>query len=885
MLNSMTKQTEKVTKESKVTPMMAQYLKTKQEHPDYLLFYRMGDFYELFFEDAVTASKALDITLTKRGKHEGKDIPMCGVPFHAYESYLARLVKAGYKVAICEQLESPEEAKKRGQKSCVRRDVIRLVTPGTLTEDTLLESDKHNYLLVAFQDATHVGLAWADLSTGDFFTQSVLPNEFISTLERLNPGEIILPDTLDSSEAFEEPLMEYRFITTIWPNVRFSYLNSKDRLEKAFDVHTLEAFGAFTRAELTAAGVLLEYIFLTQKGNLPNLKKPTRLNEERLMSIDASTRRSLELFKSSSGDRNGKSLFQIMNKTMTHPGARLLADFLAAPIKDVDEINSRLECVDFFVNAGEVRTKARDMLKGLPDLDRALSRLLIGRGGPRDLAVIRDTLKIIPNFRLLYAQSMVPETLRFYMDEMGFPDELVDTLKQALRWELPLLARDGNFVAKGYHAGLDELRYLKDHSRKVLADMQAKYTNMTGIQNLKINYNNILGYFVEVPARYLQKMSEPKMGFIHRQTMVNSVRFTTEELMNLENRLKDAEDKMLTFELRIFDQLVEMVKAWTERIRRAGYALAFFDVMSSLGELAVRNNYCRPVVDYSLVFDVQQGRHPVVEASLKEAQVPFAPNDCRLDEEKGRLWLLTGPNMAGKSTFLRQNALIAIMAQAGSFVPAKSAHIGVVDKVFSRVGASDDLAKGQSTFMVEMVETATILNQATNRSLVILDEIGRGTATFDGLSIAWAVVEYLHDKTQCRTIFATHYHELTALKDQLENLSLHTMLIKEWQDEVVFLHAVGDGAVDKSYGIHVGKLAGLPAVVIKRAEQILKSLENKKVKTQTLADDLPLFSAVLEKEEPSVSPVQKELMFINPDMMSPKEALDALYRLKELAGE
>lgn len=876
---------EKEVQTGKITPMMAQYLKTKQEYPEYLLFYRMGDFYELFFEDAFKASKALDITLTKRGKFQGEDIPMCGVPFHAYESYLAKLVKSGYKVAICEQLESPEEAKKRGSSSCVKRDVIRLVTPGTLTEDVLLESDQHNYLLVAFQDATHIGLAWADMSTGDFYTQSISSDAFLTTLSRLRPGEIIVSDSMETKEEFEKPLQEYKEILTVLPSVRFSYLNSKERLEKAFSVLTIDSFGSFSRAEITAAGTLLDYIYLTQKGGIPNLKKPTRLNEDRLMEIDASTRRSLELFQSLSGDRNGKSLFSVMNQTVTHAGARLFSDFLSSPITDIDEINMRLECVDYFTKEHEIRTKVREKLKVLPDLDRSLSRLIVGRGGPRDLATIRDTLKIIPEFRVLFAHSLLPETLTYYLEEMGCHDELVDTLQQALSVDLPLLSRDGDFIAKGYHQGLDELRNLKDHSRKLLADMQAKYISMTGITTLKITYNNILGYFIEVPSRHSEKLLQPETGFIHRQTMVNNVRFTTQELMDLESKLHSSADKALELELSLFEDLLNMVKNRIEEIRRASYALAFYDVMSGLGELAVQNNYCRPVVDNSVVFEIEKGRHPVVEESLKTQHLLFEPNDCQLNDEKGQLWLLTGPNMAGKSTFLRQNALIAIMAQIGSFVPAQSAHIGVVDKVFSRVGASDDLARGQSTFMVEMVETATILNQSSERSLVILDEIGRGTATFDGLSIAWAVVEYLHDKIKCRTIFATHYHELTALKERLAHLSLHTMMIKEWQGEVIFLHTVGEGSVDKSYGIHVGKLAGLPPVVIKRAEQILKSLENEKIKVQTIADDLPLFSAVLNKEEPEISPLEKELMFINPDMLSPKEALDILYRLKELSGK
>lgn len=861
---------------------MAQYIRMKDLHPGYLLFFRMGDFYELFFDDAVVASKALNITLTKRGKHHGEDIPMCGVPYQSYDIYLARLVQAGYKVAICEQMEPPSEAKKRGPNSCVRRDVTRLVTPGTLTEESMLTSGQHNYLLMAYKDITHIGLAWADLSTGDFYTQAVQPNEFLSALERLSPGEIVVSDSLDRPETFETPLLEYRDIMTAWPQGRFSYLNSKARLETMFNVKTLEAYGAFTRAEMIAAGALLDYITMTQKGNVPNMKQPMRLNEDRLMSIDASTRRSLELFKSMSGDRNGKSLFQLMDKTMTHPGMRLFAEFLAGPIKDVDEINSRLECVQYFVGLNEARTKARAMLKGFPDLDRALARLMLGRGGPHDLEIVRDTLKIIPNFRLLFARTEIPDTLLFYMDEMGFPDELVETLKQAVRWNLSNSLREGGFIANGFNAGLDKLRYMKDHSRKILADFQAKYAKSTGISSLKILFNNILGYFIEVPARYMAKMQEPERGFIHRQTLANVVRFTTEELMNLENSLRDAEDQMLATEVRLFNELVDMVRVRIEHLRRASYALAYFDVMMALAELAVQNHYCRPVVDYSTDFEVVNGRHPVVEDALKTGQVPFAPNDCRLTEEKGKLWLLTGPNMAGKSTFLRQNALIAIMAQAGSFVPADSAHIGVVDKVFSRVGASDDLARGQSTFMVEMVETATILNQATERSLVILDEIGRGTATFDGLSIAWAVVEYLHDITQCRTIFATHYHELVALKEKLANLSLHTMKIKEWDDEVVFLHTVGDGAVDKSYGIHVGKLAGLPAPVIERAEQILQTLESKKGRTQKLVDELPLFSTVCPKEAPKESELHKALMGVNPDVMSPKEALDVLYQLKGL---
>ena len=869
-------------KEQKITPMMEQYLAVKEQNPDYLLFYRLGDFYELFFDDAIKASAALDIALTKRGKHLGKDVPMCGVPFHSYESYLARLVQKGYKVAICEQMETPEEAKKRGPNATLNRSVIRLVTAGTLTEDVLLEAKRHNYLLVAVLDGADVGLAWADMSTGDFYTQLVPLANLANTLARLEPSEIIRSMAHCNNVAFNKVMTQFMDCLSSMPDARFSYLNAKERLEKTFNVKSMEAFGAFSRSEIIAAGVLLDYINLTQKSDLCSLKIPVRQNENELMQIDAATRHSLELFHSMSKERGAKSLYQIMDRTLTGAGGRLFAEYLSSPQTDVKVINERLDAIQFLINETGVREKIRDLLKKMPDIDRSLARLALGRGGPRDLGCLRDAMLALPAVKNVFLRSDNPVHIQRALDSLMDFSDLAETLKEALEPDLPVRVREGNFISKGFHAGLDKLKEFRDDSSMLIMEMQTRYSREQDIPNLKISYNNLLGWFVEVNAKFAPKLiNNPELGFIHRQSLSNSVRFTTKELSEIENQLRGAGDKIKAFEEEIFADLVQQTLLRHHDLMLASRALADLDVSAGLAELAIQKNYCHPVIDNSLVFEIQGGRHPVVEEALSKEHQTFSANDCLLNDTDN-LWLLTGPNMAGKSTFLRQNALIAIMAQAGSFVPAQSAHIGVVDKVFSRVGASDDLARGQSTFMVEMVETATILNHATNKSLVILDEIGRGTATFDGLSIAWAVVEYLHDHNQCRTIFATHYHELTALKSKLNRMSLHQMMIKEWDDEVIFLHTVGEGAVDKSYGIHVGKLAGLPAVVVKRAEQILKKLETQNTHTTTIVDDLPLFSSVVQSQEKETSKAELLLGELNPDNMSPKQALDALYELKSL---
>ena len=892
-------------KSAVMTPMMAQYLQIKKEHQDYLLFYRMGDFYELFLDDAVIASKALDIALTKRGKLDSQDIPMCGVPFHAYESYLAKLIRQGYKVAICEQVEDPKEAKKRGAKSVVKREVIRLVTAGTLTEEPLLDAKKNNFLLTLAKVNDTLGLSWLDISTGDFYLQEVALKAkdegvvLAGILSRLNPVETVISDAYLQNPQIFNVLNDYRDQLSVLPQARFNSENAKKRLETVFKVEAVEAFGNFTRAEITAAGVLLDYVENTQKGKIPLISKPVKVTESQIMEIDGATRRSLELVEALTGDKNS-CLLGVIDRTVTGAGGRLLASRVSNPLKDIEGINRRLDSVEFFTRFNRIRQEVRAILKACPDIERAVSRLSLGRGGPRDLANIKTALAVVPQLKNLVMSfnqntdeqilSEFPDSLKTVLNNLGEHSNLVSTLEQALAEDLPLLARDGGFIREDFYPPLDEIKLLKNDSHKMIVELQNKYAEATGISNLKIKYNNVIGYFIEVQSKFAPEMLENK-DFIHRQSVLNATRFTTVELTELENKIRGAADKALAMELEMFDNLVKDVRLASEDISRTAKAMAELDVSSALADLAVEKNYCRPQIDDSLVFDVKEGRHPVVENAIsKENAGAFVGNNCQLDDAHGRLWLLTGPNMAGKSTFLRQNAIIAIMAQMGSFVPCASAHIGVIDKIFSRVGASDDLARGRSTFMVEMVETASILNQADERSFVILDEIGRGTATFDGLSIAWAVVEHLHELNKCRALFATHYHELTALTSKLPLMTLHCMKIKEFNDEVIFLHEVIDGAADRSYGIHVAKLAGLPRTVVKRAEQVLETLERegKSQSVSQLAEDLPLFAAVRSKDEPAAQQIvsaMEALKELNPDNLTPREALDKLYELKNLAEE
>jgi DNA mismatch repair protein MutS len=876
------------------TPMMRQYLAIKAQHPDHLVFYRMGDFYELFFDDAVRASAALDIALTKRGQHLGEDIKMCGVPVHSHEAYLSRLIRQGFKVAVCEQVEDPAEAKKRGAKSVVERAVVRVITPGTLTEDSLLDARSHNYLAAIAEAQGELALAWLDLSTSDFATQPVLPSQLAAALARLAPGELLLPDRLLAREPLKAALEDWNTVLTPLPSARFDSDNARKRLQAAFNVAALESFGSFSRAEVAACGALLDYVELTQAGKRPALAPPRRERADGTMEIDPATRRNLELVKSLDGRRDG-TLLATIDRTLTGPGARLLAERIAAPLTDRAAIERRLDLVQLFVERPAVRERVREALKRTPDIERALTRLSVGRGGPRDLAALRDGLDSGEALAAMLgaepeALAPPPAPLGEIVAACSNHRPLIEALAAALADEPPLFARDGGFIRTGYRAELDEQRTLRDDSRKTVAALEAKYRASTGVATLKIRHNNMIGYHIEVSATHADKLDLAALGFARRQSMSNATRFNTPELADLETRIGRAADQALALELAMFEQLAAGVLAVSTAVAAAGRALAALDVAAALAELAASGNYSRPVLSDDPAFVLKGARHPVVEAALLRQGGPgFVPNDCDLGAER-RLWLLTGPNMAGKSTFLRQNALIAVMAQAGSFVPAEAATIGIVDRLFSRVGAADDLARGRSTFMVEMVETAAILNQATAKSLVILDEIGRGTATFDGLSIAWATLEHLHDINKCRALFATHFHELGALKERLAALAPHTMRVKEWQNQVVFLHEVAPGAADRSYGIHVAQLAGLPAAVVARAEQVLAALEKGEQSSAVsrLADDLPLFAAAPARPASGTakaveSAVEKALASVNPDELSPKQALELLYALRGLS--
>ncbi len=879
--------------ETEATPMMAQFLETKAAHAEYLLFYRMGDFYEMFFDDAVRASEALDIALTKRGKHAGDDIPMCGVPVHAAEAYLEKLIRKGFRVAVCEQTEDPAEAKKRGAKSVVRREVIRLVTPGTLTEDSLLEARASNVLASLGRAGADFAIASADMSTGDFRVGLVSLADIAAELARIAPRELLAPDALLADEMLAPVLKSLGPALSPLPGVKFDSGTGERALKTLYRVMALDGFGAFSRAELSAAGALIGYLELTQKGKLPALKPLTQTPLRAFMSIDAATRKNLELTETLSGTRNG-SLLACIDRTVTAAGARELANRLSSPLTDVKQIASRHDAVAFFAADSELRRRLRDDLRRAPDIARALARLSVGRGGPRDLGNIRDGLKAARALRDQLGKLNDPlkpalgeiETARGDLIEgIAAASVASDRLEHFLVAEPPFLARDGGFIVAGAYVPLDEVRSLRDESRRVIASLEARYKQDSGVSALRIKHNGILGYFIEVTPQHGDKLQEGdnRTLFRHRQTIGSAVRFTTDELATLATRISQAADQALALERDLFEQMLAAVMDASTALARVADGLARIDVAAALGELAVAARHVRPKVDDGLRFDIRRGRHPVVEAALAADHAnPFVPNDCNLSPDSHRIWLVTGPNMAGKSTFLRQNALIAVMAQMGAFVPAESAHIGIVDKLFSRVGAADDLARGRSTFMVEMVETAAILNQATERSLVILDEIGRGTATFDGLAIAWAAVEHLHETNKSRALFATHYHEMTALAERLSSLACVTMTVKEWNDTIVFLHEVAPGAADRSYGIHVAKLAGLPAAVIGRAEEVLRALEDGREGHKPLAriDDLPLFAATAPVKAFEPSAVEEELRKISPDALTPKQALDLIYRLK-----
>ncbi len=868
---------------AKSTPMMEQYHALKREAEGCLLFYRMGDFFELFFDDAKVAAGILDIALTSRGKDSGDPVPMCGVPVHSAEGYLARLIKAGCRVAIAEQVETPEEAKARARregsavsKALVKRDIVRFVTAGTLTEEALLEPRRSNMLAAVCDVRGTVGVASCDISTGQMVLESCGPGDVGAALARIGASEVIAPE--GSEGVGDEAIVR--------PRSDFSSDDGERQLKALHEVKTLDAFGDFNRAMLAAASGLVTYLDHVGRGTLPLLLPPERRSSDALLAMDEATRTSLEILASQQGGRAG-SLIATVDRCVTGAGARQLAEDLSAPLCDLDAIARRHSLVHYFHQDPLLRADLREVLRSLPDIGRALGRVVAGRGSPRDLGQIRDGLAEARRIRDFLADKPDrPALLEELLPAMGGHGALVDHMQRALVASPPTERQNGGFIAEGYDAALDELRQVSGNARRAIAALEARYREETGIASLKIKHNGVLGYFIEVPSRHADSLMAPDSGFTHRQTMKGAVRFNSLSLHEEAGRISEAGGHALAAEEAHFEELTVAVVADRQSIAATAAALARLDVAAGQAERAAEGNWCRPEMLEDACLDIEGGRHPVVEAALKANDERFVANDCALGSDD-RLWLIGGPNMGGKSTFLRQNALIVMLAQAGGFVPAERARIGLVDRLFSRVGASDNLARGRSTFMVEMVETAAILSQATGRSFVILDEVGRGTSTYDGLALAWAVVEAVHETIRCRCLFATHYHELARLADSCDALSLHHVRAREWKGDLVLLHELAEGPADRSYGLAVAKLAGIPKPVVARAKSVLDKLEKGRAETGGLAaglGDLPLFAAAIEPEDDPGDTLAEKLRMIDVDALSPREALEALYELKKHVG-
>ena len=860
------------------TPMMAQYLALKREAEGCLLFYRMGDFFELFFDDAREAAGILDIALTSRGEHGGDPVPMCGVPVHAAEGYLARLIKAGCRVAIAEQVETPVEAKVRAKtegtpssKALVKREIVRFVTAGTLTEEALLEPRRANLLFALAELRGTIGIASCDISTGATVLEECDPEMLSACLARLDAIEVVVPEgwehgPIDATERYRGD---------------FASDQGEDRLKNIHGVATLDAFGQFSRPMLAAAGGLIAYLDHTGRGKLPLLLPPALRASGQAMLMDEATRASLEILSAQTGGREN-SLIAAVDRCVTGAGARLLAEDLGSPLLDCEAIECRLKLVHWLHDDPLNRAKLREAMRAIPDIGRALGRLVAGRGSPRDLGQMRDGLTDARRIRdFLSDLPDTPELLAELLPQLGGHAALVDLLERALVPSPPTERSNGGFIAEGYDAALDELRNISGNARRAIAAMEARYREETGIAALKIKHNGVLGYFIEVPAKHADALMAPDSGFTHRQTMAGAVRFNSVALHEEATRIAEAGGHALAAEEAHFEELVAEACAASTRIAATASALARIDVSASQAERAAEGGWCRPQVVNQPVLEIVDGRHPVVEAALGKAGERFVANDCTLSPQD-RLWLIGGPNMGGKSTFLRQNALIVLLAQAGSYVPAASATIGLVDRLFSRVGASDNLARGRSTFMVEMVETAAILSQASSRSFVILDEVGRGTSTYDGLALAWAVVEAVHSQIACRCLFATHYHELARLSESCEALSLHHVRAREWKGDLVLLHELLEGAADRSYGLAVARLAGVPTTVVQRAKQVLDRLEKGRAETGGIAaglGELPLFAAVQEIADDAPPSLVEQIATIEVDALSPREALETLYEL------
>lgn len=866
---------------NKTTPMMEQYLTIKNKHKDALLFYRMGDFYELFFEDAIAASKALDITLTKRGKTNGMDIPMCGVPFHSADNYLPKLIKKGFNVAVCEQTETIEEAKSNLKKGPLKREVVRIISPGTLTEDNLLDRNANNFLGAISDVNGSISISWVDVSTGCFKSRNLQKENnqkqlLTNLLLRMNFSEILVSDAMELNIISEE----WHSIIKKQSSSLFHYSSCLQQICSYFSIMSLEGIGKFSDGEVIASGVLLSYLKLTQCGKLPILSMIKNESENNFLEIDYFTQKSLEILSNLSGETKG-SLITSLDETKTAGGARLLKQRITEPFYKVVEIEKRYNLINWFLNNDIDIFKLQNNLENIPDIERSLSRISLLRGSPKDLSVLCNGLlnvKQIYEIIILFKDRLnQAPLLNNILNQISVDYSLFEDIKNSLKKDLPLSTKEGGFIRDGYDDNLDKLRNLRNNELEEITKLQNKYSDLTNVNSLKIKYNRMLGYHIEVRAVH-DKALRDKDIFIHRQTTAQTSRFTTIELNEAENQLINSYDKSISIEMDIFKNFTNQIINEGKKILDIASAISELDIGIMVVKQSKDRDYVCPKILENKTLEIIEGRHPVVETQMKLSENSFISNDCILNKDDF-LWLITGPNMAGKSTYLRQNALIVIMAQAGLFVPAKEANIGVFDKIFSRVGASDDLAKGQSTFMIEMIETSLILNTASEKSLVILDEIGRGTATFDGLAIAWSVLDYLHNKIKPRTLFATHYHELTSLKEDLNHLSCHKMSIKEWNNSIIFMHKIIEGEADKSYGIHVAQLAGLPFEVIKKATQLLSKLENNKDNSYLKKSDN------LDGNYSNINESQsffKEFDNINVDNISPREALDILYKLKLL---
>lgn len=865
------------------SPMMQHYIATKEQYKDCILFYRLGDFYEMFFDDAITASRELELTLTGKDCGQEERAPMCGIPFHAAEIYISRLIGKGYKVAICEQLEDPKFAK-----GIVKRDVIRVVTPGTVIESNMLDEKKNNYIMSIYKTGLFFGMAVCDISTGDFFaTQITETNNFARLLDeisRYSPAEIVVNDMMFASTEEKEKIRD-RFECYISLEKDLSYENDYENILKEYNVYNEgKKLSEIENKNLSiiASNGLITYLNETQKIKLEHINRINLYSVSKYMSLDLNTRRNLELTEKMRDKSKKGTLLWVLDKTSTSMGGRMLRRWINDPLIDVNEINKRLDSVKELKDSQMLKGEIIDSLKRVYDIERLIGKISYGNANGRDLISLKNSLGQLPDLKLILSKcnSKLLKELYEELDELKDVHKLID---ESIVEEPPISVKEGGLIKLGYNDEIDEYKTATTDGKKWIVELEAKEKEATGIKNLKVGYNKVFGYYFEVTKSYLSQVPD---RYIRKQTLTGAERYITEELKDLEEKTIGAQEKLIDLEYKVFQEVRANISSQIQRIQKTANVVATLDVLASFATVALDLNYCLPIVDNSGEINIKEGRHPVIEKMLPSGS--FVANDTYLNKESDRLSIITGPNMAGKSTYMRQVALITLMAQIGSFVPASYAKIGVVDKIFTRVGASDDLSMGQSTFMVEMMEVANILKDATSNSFVILDEIGRGTSTYDGLSIAWAVAEYIANKEKCgaKTLFATHYHELTELENKLEGVKNYSIAVKEKGEDIIFLRKIIKGGTDESYGIHVAKLAGVPQEVVKSANEILKGLERKSIliNKEKTKEDKKQVVGQLDMYNYKLADIAHELDKVNVNELTPIDALNILVKLKEAAS-